>query len=43
MISLSLLGLFFTYVCVTTSSPIFIFLTFAIILITYFLLLDKEC
>ena len=42
MLTLTLFGLAFTIACITTSSPVYQFFAISIIIVTYFLLLDKE-
>ena len=42
MLTLLLLGLAFTMACLTATLPIYQFLAFSTIVVTYLLLLDKE-
>lgn len=42
MLTLTLFGLAFTMVCINASSPVYQFFAISAIIVTYFLLLDKE-
>lgn len=42
MLTLTLFGLAFTMVCITASSPVYQFFAISAIIVTYFILLDKE-
>lgn len=42
MLTLTLFGIALTMVCITASSPVYQLLAISAIIVTYFILLDKE-
>lgn len=42
MLTLTLFGLAFTIACIASSSPVYQFFAICAIILTYFILLDKE-
>lgn len=42
MLTLTLFGIALTMVCIAASSPVYQFLAISAIIVTYFILLDKE-
>lgn len=42
MLTLTLFGLAFTIACISASSPVYQLLAISAIIVTYFILLDKE-